>query len=388
MAKLSSAESTKRQEQTSAWIFRRALNDNVLYKSESEILDDPKFILEVLGVDLKTGKSTGKGIYPEVLDTKNWMKTFYLQQSKFFKEFSHVKFTEFTRDGGFMKYISDLVKKEFKISKKDTWDPADIWCMQDEKRVMNEIQGVLKNHGLETLSQLNALLRTYFKDRIIVGVSLKMVTGNAAHYEEVNTKKGVLFENSAHPTFNVSSLKCDLNLRTDGSFKATGTSIDFIGSSPAGKRTYNISIRSISTSRFNNLSLSFVEKSAAAQIGRVPVEKLISEMNTFKLSYDKSNSNYPKNSSEYNTDMQKYTDMFNNIKNKVETGITNPADFNKNMIKIFSIDPVIGNTKLMQITFLNELVKLSDKSLDQFITNIFFLAEKRGEDFGPFGKLY
>lgn len=388
MAKLSSAESTKRQEQTSAWIFRRALNDNVLYKSESEILDDPKFILEVLGVDLKTGKSTGNGIYPEVLDTKSWMKTFYLQQSKFFKEFSHVKFTEFTRDGGFMKYISDLVKKEFKISKKDTWDPADIWCIQDEKRVMHEIQGVLKNHGLETLSQLNALLRTYFKDRIIVGVSLKMVTGNAAHYEEVNTKRGVLFENSAHPTFNVSSLKCDLNLRTDGSFKATGTSIDFIGSSPAGKRTYNISIRSISTSRFNNLSLSFVEKSAAAQIGRVPVEKLISEMNTFKLSYDKSNSNYPKTSSEYNTDMQKYTDMFNNIKNKVETGITNPTEFNKNMIKIFSIDPVIGNTKLMQITFLNELVKLSDKSLDQFITNIFFLAEKRGEDFGPFGKLY
>ena len=33
-----------------------------------------------------------------------------------------------------MKFISDLCREKFDISKKDTWNPADIWCIKDEKK--------------------------------------------------------------------------------------------------------------------------------------------------------------------------------------------------------------------------------------------------------------
>jgi len=391
MAKLSSAEATKRQEKTSAWIFRRALNDNKRYKNVDEITKDEKFQKDILGFDSKTGKSSG-GIYPEVMDNENidWLKTFYLQQEKFLKEFGDINFSEFTRDGGFMSYVSNLVKNKFGISKKDTWDPADIWCIQNEKKVIGEIDKVINAKGIESLEELNALLRSYFKNRIVVGISLKKVTGNQAHYEEINVTKGVLFENVKAPVFDIVEMRCDLFVRTTGKIlKATGSTIDIeVMTYDKQKHDFSLSMRSTSTSRFNNLSMSFFEKGSEAQTGRVPIEKFISELNAFGQTFDKTNGNYPKSTSEYIKEAKNYTKMFDNIKSEVKTGITNSKAFNENMLAIFKYDPVIGNTKLMQIALFNAIVSIPEKKRKQFITNIFFFAEKRGEDFGPFGKLY
>ena len=391
MAQLSSAEATKRQEKTSAWIFRRALNDNINYNSPEEVLKDPKFIKDILGFDVKTGESSG-GIYPEVMEKNNisWLETFYLQQKKFLNEFSDVKFSEFTRDGGFMKYISDLVKNKFGISKKDTWDPADIWCIQNEKKVIGEINKLISLEGKETIEELNALLRIYFKKRIVVGISLKKVTGRDAYYEEVNVTKGILFENVKSPAFKISEMRCDLDFRPTGKIlKATGSMIEIDVKTYEDKIiNYTLSMRSTSTSRFNNLSMSFFEKGGDAQVGRVPIEKFVSELKLFGQSFDKTNGNYSKSASEYIKEAKKYTEMFNNIKNEVKTGLSTAKEFNENMLNIFAKDPVIGNTKLMQIALFDSIVSINKKKRDQFITNIFFFAEKRGEDFGPFGKIY
>ena len=40
---------TSAQEQTSAWIFRRALNDNKKYKNPDDIWTDPQFKKEIIG---------------------------------------------------------------------------------------------------------------------------------------------------------------------------------------------------------------------------------------------------------------------------------------------------------------------------------------------------
>jgi len=391
MAQLSSAEATKRQEKTSAWIFRRALNDNINYKNPEEVFNDDKFKKDILGFDVRTGSYSG-GIYPEIMDKNNmdWLKTFYLQQKKFLKEFSNANFSEFTRDGGFMKYVSDLVKNKFGISKKDTWDPADIWCIQDEKKVIGEINKVINSKGMETLEELNALLRSYFKKRIVVGISLKKVTGQEAHYEEINVTKGVLFENVKAPVFEITKMRCDLVVRPTGKLlKATGSMVEIdVETYDKTIHNYTLSMRSTSTSRFNNLSMSFFETGAEAQVGRVPIEKFVAELKLFGQTFDKTNGNYPKTTAEYIKEAKKYTTIFNNIKDDVETGLSKSKDFNDNILAIFNKDHVIGNTKLMQLALFDAIVSIDKKKRKQFITNIFFFAEKRGEDFGPFGKIY
>ena len=135
---LSAAELTRQQELGSAWIFRRALKDNIRYTKWQDILNDPKY--EELG-----GKN---GIYPTV--DKDWLETFFLQQQKMLQEFSDSSFTEFNREYGFMKFISEVVKNKFGISKKDAWDPADIWCIKNEKKVISEITSIMKKNEYET----------------------------------------------------------------------------------------------------------------------------------------------------------------------------------------------------------------------------------------------
>jgi len=45
-------------------------------------------------------------------------------------------------------------------------------------------------------------------------------------------------------------------------------------------------------------------------------------------------------------------------------------------------------SKLQQLDLLNEVFSLSDKKLDNFLTALAFLAQKKGTVFGPFAKLY
>jgi hypothetical protein len=91
----SAAELTRMQELGSAWIFRRVLNDNQRYNSPEDIVKDKKYKELV-------------AIYPAI--NAEWLKAFYAQQKTMFKEFASSKFTEFNRDGGFMDFITDLVR--------------------------------------------------------------------------------------------------------------------------------------------------------------------------------------------------------------------------------------------------------------------------------------
>ena len=85
-----------------------------------------------------------------------------------------------------------------------------------------------------------------------------------------------------------------------------------------------------------------------------------------------------------------YKKMFDVVNKYVETNIKNSDEFSINILKQIADDDNYGtaNSKLMQLKFLYEMTKLSEKKMEKFITDLFFLAEKRGPGFGPFGKLY
>ena len=188
--KLSKAAATKKQELTSAWIFRRALKDNKRYKSVDDVITDPVFRKDIISKN---------GIYPEI--DSEWLETFFLQQKKFLEEFAGEKFTEFTRDGGFMTFISKLVKTNFGV-KKDAWNPADIWCIKDEKKIIADMKKMMDAGDFDSVDQLNAYLKTLFKERKLVGISLKKVSKGQVNYKEFNIS-GKQFKSSKKPNYKI-----------------------------------------------------------------------------------------------------------------------------------------------------------------------------------------
>jgi hypothetical protein len=375
---LSAAEATRQQELGSAWILRRALKDNRKYESWEDILDDPKY--DELG-----GK---KGIYPTV--DKDWLQTFYLHQKKMLEEFSNPRFTEFNREYGFMKYISDLVKNKFGISKKDAWDPADIWCIKDENKVINQIEKTIKSGDIETIQELNLLLKQYFKDRIVVGVSLKKISGKQAQYEEVNVEDGLEYLNKDY-TFEVSRIKIDLSLKSTKPAKlSTQDTLVYVDALENNKKiTYKYQITTISSSRFNNLKFEPTSSAAtAARLGKAPVEMVTGVLKEYKVKFTNNHNDYPHTAAEFKKEQDDYMKMFTAINKKAETNVSNEKEFASNMTKIFMESPQLATTKLMQLKFVYELTKLAKKDTNRIMTKITLLAQKKGEQFGPFGKLY
>jgi hypothetical protein len=261
---LSPSERTRRQELSSAWIMRRALKDNQKYNKWEDITKDKKFA-ELAGP---------KGIYPEV--TTEWLEVFFLQQKKMLEEFSNQKFTEFNREYGFMDYISKLVREKFGISKKDTWDPADIWCIQNEKKVIADIQKIINGGGFTTIGELNVYLRTLFRERKVVGISLKKVSGKQAKYEEVNTKD-VEFENTKHPDFTVEKMTISLAIKP-GTQSPTNAGAEFWlkGLEGGHQAIFMIDIRAQSSSKYSFVK--FEGKSSLAtkaRLGKAEIDYVI-----------------------------------------------------------------------------------------------------------------
>ena len=116
----------------------------------------------------------------------------------------------------------------------------------------------------------------------------------------------------------------------------------------------------------------------------------------FNLSFMNSHTNYPKDSKTFKKEKDKYTKMWDKIKGEVITGITTKKEFVSNFITAFD-DPTknikesqksIATSKLMQLDFLAQVFGMGKEKRDELFTNMTFLAQKKGEAFGPFGKLY
>ena len=100
-----------------------------------------------------------------------------------------------------MEDITNLVK-DFGISKKDAWNPADIWGVRGSSKdvIIKVEQAVYGSRDSQTIQQLNALMRGMYKAKELVGVSLKKISGKEAIWEEVNVDE-LLFTESGNKVF-------------------------------------------------------------------------------------------------------------------------------------------------------------------------------------------
>ena len=399
---ISEAEFTGMQERATAFILERAFKDNKRFNNVEDIIKD-KVTKDGLEKIFRLGnKQIFKFDLPVQSKTPEdtWLTTFYLQQKRLLKEFSGADFTVFNRDGGFMKFISDLIKAKFGISRKDSWNPADIFLIKQvdvfRKKILKELEGP---SGTQTIKELNAMMRSMFEKREVVGISLKKISGKQAQYEEINVNESFFKKieyGSGEYDFKLSKIILKLNLKGDD-FATQDTNI-FLKDST--KDIAKFQLKGNTTSRLANLKFEGTELgAAAARLGKAPLN-LVEKLSSFvdpKLynSTTKANGNYPTNSIEFEKRQKEFSDMFNRVVKLPEVkdiGIRTDKEFIFNMLKVFSTNRShIANIKLMQLYYVDRLMMLKPNVRNEYLTDLLFIAQKKGAkvfDFGPFGKLY
>lgn len=369
--KSADAKTTAMQEKASTYVFERVLKHNESWDSTQEMMDDKKLMKGI------------RKVYPSV--EFEWMNVFFLQHKRMIKEFSSASFDIFDHsgNGSFMDYVSELVNKKFGVTKKDNWDPADMWMIKGsvadvKKKIEDNVAG---SKGTQTIEELNATMREMYKKRILVGISLKKVSGRQAQFEEFNIEALTLDERDDYNFPNVdSTINLTESMTQDTVVKLTKT----------GGKGYKFQIKGNNSTDFSNLKWEATQLGAgAARGGKAQVDQVVQLLKDNGKDFDKSNGNYPKTLNEYESDEKKYTAMFNRVKKKADTGVTSAEDFSNNIKAKFLSEPHVANSKLMQLAFLDAIYSITPKKdMLEVWTDMVFLAIKKGNKFGPFGKLY
>lgn len=413
---------TEQQELGAAHVFTQALVHNVNYESPEDILrkegDELKKIFKIPpNKDFPFGE---------------WLISFYYGQKVLLEKYGSPKFSRFDRNGGFMDYISKLVNVKFGITKKDTWDPADVWAIDGpesiiEKEINDEMKKFpdyselqkkyLNNSNLLDdkirlgIIKLNSVLIDLLKREKVVGISLKLTDKNA-YIEEVNVqvvealaKDNKLLIDTAASPFKVNpssdfTCKFDIPSGKDTFTQDVGIEIE---DEEGTKYKFQIKANSSESTTGSNLKFeATIRGKGKARAGKVPVDvldKLIrklpltnNQVGRFVNDYKQ----YPRNISDFAMGLDEYKMMYKSLSSK---GISFGVDediFINNITQSFSSTKgaVVTNTtcKLMGLHFIYMLLcQLKDDQMKEILTDMAFLAQKKNtrkfDTFGPFIKI-
>ena len=192
-------------------------------------------------------------------------------------------------------------------------------------------------------------------------------------------------------SYSIASIKCYLSLKDEDTFSTQDTVVSLKGSK--GKVLFTIQIKGNTTSRLANLKYEPTDKEfTAARLGKAPLD-LIRKLAPNENVKPQQSKDHPVNSIELNKKISSYVDMFKFVKSKkVDVGNISDKEFKSNITAVMNGDSShIGNSKLQQLFWLYHILKLKEKDRNEFLTDIIFIAQKKGNkvfDFGPFGKLY
>ena len=366
---------TQQQELASLWMVKRALGTpSRIYKDVADLKSD------------KNGFNELVKIYPDLETNTKWVEGLIAQQKTVGQKLKAGNYNEFNREGGFMDFITNLVKTKFDISKKDSWNPADIWVVRDEAAVIRDINKAVEGTH-PSIQELNGVMRRMWADKRLKGISLKAVSGKQAKWEEVNVDE-MLFTESNKPTiFEFKEAMIKLDLKPTNQFQSQDTIIRI------GEGTnieYKFQVKANSRG-YSNLKFEPTQSGAgAARLGKVPLDMLKTLLrNDYNIAFKNNNAEFPKTRLEFEKKQDVYASMWEKVnRGGAVTNVKTKEEFKENMKTVFTLEPDVANSKLMQLQFLNDLYALDRKKQQELLTNMVFLAMKKGQYFGPFGKLY
>ena len=378
-SKAPDAKTTEMQEKGSKYVFEYVLeNKKSGYTNLQAFKSDQKMVDGL------------KKIYPDVDD--DWFDVFYKQHKVILDKFAGSQITKFDHSGkgSFMNKITEIINKNFGIAKKDNWNPADIWGVRGSSKdvIIKVEEAVYGSRDSQTIQQLNSLMRGMYKSKELVGISLKKTSGKEAKWEEYNIEALTLNEIN---DYKYDQINIIYNLKATAATQALDTAVQLRQS--GGGAEYNFQITSNDTSR-DSQNLKFESKpigSAKARGGKAQIKAVEALLDDNGVGgYKNRHQNYPKNIEEFGQSKKHYENMFNNIRTKVTTDCKDGDEFVEVIVKIFVGEkPWVAQSKLMQLTFLDHALKVSPKKkYTEFWTDMLFISIKKGDRFGPFGKLY
>ena len=156
-----------------------------------------------------------------------------------------------------------------KVSKKDSWNPADIWLLSSEKDA-DAVMADLNNST--TITEVNAHLKAAYHKRLVVGISLKKV-GKTVQYDEVNLEmKDGISVNPKHPA--VWYGKFDLNVPfSNGNFDLKTNTLTVTDT-----KKNEIGVMRCGSNQTTPGNITFEFKAAgssSAQLGKVPMDLML-----------------------------------------------------------------------------------------------------------------
>jgi len=389
---ISEATMTKMQELGSAWVFKRAIEDNMQWGSCEKLKADDDTMDGLRDIWKRVGKA-------DLVDD-DWIDNFYKQQKTLIDCIGKPNFTTFNRDGGFMKEITKIVKTNYGISSKDNWNPADIWLIQDETKWLAYIKKAVKSGSrgrspAKTLAEFNAIMRMLFKSKQVFGISLKKVAaGEDARMEFLN-HKSEFFTNLEKLHFDFERAECKLGTKNDKEGTVTLQTQDTRLLIKDGGNTYNFQIKANDSTKMSGLKYEPTSSGAtAARLGKATVDLVMRLVKDYEqhgfIAFQKDAASYPQTAKQFeenkNGDWKAMLSCLQS--NGVNFGDADAEQAYKNLKFVFGTKPYVANAKCQQIKWLCGFMKLSSDNRNDFGTDMVFLAKKEGKSYGPFAKIY
>ena len=404
---------TAMQELGTLWVFRQVIQENKKFSKWQDIKKDDDTWNELVKIWNDIGNVPGG---PE----DKWLQIFFKQNDVFMEKMSDPRIKlleEFTRGsthaGGkpykipgskstdtFMEFISNHVR-QYGISQKDNWNPADIWLIKDEKKWRDalvkhsSVEGGSSSKSMwHNLQQCNAILRDAWAKHEIIGISLKAIgSGDNARWQAVNTN--IEFVNSRSDlnfkkTFKLKEIRCYLKIDADGG--VTQDSWVYIDNGPT---QYKFQVKANSSSDRSGSGLKYEgqeEGATAARLGKATVDLLMDLMDEAGIPFDKNKTSYPMSVDALIKKEDEY-------KKKLATLASKGVKFSKDgtqtadkaydaLLYLMNREPWVANSRCQQITWLSQLLKLQGEDMNKFLADLVFLSKKEGARYGPFGKIY
>jgi hypothetical protein len=298
---------------------------------------------------------------------------------------------QYTNGKGFMSFITKLITKDNKwYSKKDSWNPADIWLIKNSK--LATYKKLLTN--AVSIENVNHILRDAANKGDILGISLKKSNGTNIKIEKVNLKldKGELEKvkltyvkmNSTFAPRKKKPFYLEEDKKALPVFLSKTSTIRF----SQGDKIYDLFFRS-NQSTLKNITWEIKNIKGKSFLGKVPVDKMaewLAEHNTKLPHAPKLHKTFSE------TYWKNILKGIENSKFELIDDAFNTTQILEN-IKTSYKDDGIGmhnGNYLQMIQFVYSLTLLKDDQLTTFLTNCFYFAQKKGtaNNFGPFVKLY